>query len=41
MGYNLILVYKREMEHKTNSGSDTFTGEEQAQPPSKAELAIL
>jgi len=34
-------VYNREMENFTNSGSDSYPGEEKAQPPSKAELAIL
>jgi hypothetical protein len=41
LGFNNYLVYKREMENLPNSGSDSFTGEDQAQPPSQAELAIL
>lgn len=41
LSYNSYLVYKREMEHTTNSGSDSYPGEDQAQPPSTAELTIL
>jgi len=41
LGYNFYLVYNREMENLSNSGSDSYTGEDQAQPPSKVELTIL